>query len=385
MSGPLRRGRVRSLSLALLGALAACSSGGVEDRTPGDTPPPLEGTSAFVVTTDFQTGSFAVFPVLQPDAVAKNVERIHSDAVARVHAGLVYVVNRLGGDNVQAIDPAAGYATRWQCSVDNGSNPHDIAFAAPDKAYVTRYERATLLIVDPTTGPDCAGFVRGTIDLAPLADADGLPEMDQAVVIGGKLYVTLQRLDRRSFFRPSGRSTIAVIDVATDALVGTIDLTGTNPFTESAGLAPDPKTGKLLLNEVGELGRLDDGGIEWVDPATRRAEGFFVTEQDLGGNVTDVVLVDEDQAYAILLDATARSRVVRFDPTARRVTATLVSGDEFLVDVELGPDGATLYLTDRTLKRPGLRRFAIADDTELAPSPIDTGLAPFDVVFVAGP
>lgn len=375
----------RVLTVALFAALAACSSGGVEDRGTGATPPPLEGTSAFVVTSDFQTGSFAVFPVLQPESVAANVERIHSDAIARVHDGLVYVVNRLGGDNVQAIDPAAGYATRWQCSVDNGSNPHDIAFAAPDKAYVTRYERASLLIVDPTTGPDCAGFVRGTVDLSQFADGDGLPEMDQAVVIDGTLFVTLQLLDRRNFFRPTDRSLIALVDVATDTVIGSIELTGTNPFAESAGLVPDPVTGALLVTEVGEFGRVDDGGVERVDPATRTVSGFFVTEQDLGGNVTDVVIVDEHHAYAIVLDEVARSRVVRFDPATRQVTATLASGDEFLVDIERGPDGGTLYLTDRTLRRPGIRRFSIADDTELQPSPIDTGLPPFDIVFVAGP
>jgi DNA-binding beta-propeller fold protein YncE len=373
-------------AVVLLAVVAAgCSSGGVEDRGTGETPPPLEGTSAFVVTTDFQTGSFAVFPVLQPDAVARNVERIHSDAVARVHGGLVYVVNRLGGDNVQAIDPAAGYATRWQCSVENGSNPHDIAFAAPNKAYVTRYERAALLVVDPTTGPDCAGFVRGTVDLSSLADADGLPEMDQAVVVGGRLFVTLQRLDRRNFFRPTDRSLIAVVDVATDTLVGSITLTGTNPFAESAGLALEPATGTILLTEVGEFARVDDGGIERIDLATLTPGGFFVTESDLGGNVTDVVIVDDHHAYAIVLDATARSRLVRFDPTTRQVGATLAAGDDFLVDIDFGPDGATLYLTDRTLRRPGIRRFAIAADVELAPSPIDTGLPPFDVVFVAGP
>jgi DNA-binding beta-propeller fold protein YncE len=377
-------GRVLPIVLVLVAA-TACSSGGVEDRGTGATPPPLEGTSAFVVTSDFQTGSFAVFPVLQPDAVARNVERLHSDAVARAHDGLVYVVNRLGGDNIQAIDPATGYATRWQCSVDNGSNPHDIAFAAPNKAYVTRYERATVLVVDPTTGPDCAGFARGTVDLGQFADGDGLPEMDQAVVIGDRLYVTLQRLDRRNFFRPTDQSLIAVVDVATDSVVGSIPLTGTNPFAESAGLTPDPLTGKLTLTEVGEFGTLGDGGLERVDPATLTAEGFFVTESDLGGNVTDVVLIDEHHAYAILLDEVGRSRVVRFDPTLRQVTATLAEGDEFLVDIELGPDGGTLYLTDRTLKRPGIRRFAIADDSEIAPSPIDTGLPPFDIVFVEGP
>src|SRR5262249_51404000 len=161
-------------------------------------------------------------------------------------------------------------------------------------------------------------------------DEDGLPEMDQAAVIGGKLYVTLQLLDRKNFFRPTNRSLIAVIDVATDAVVGSITLSGTNPFAESAGLAPDAATGKIVLTEVGECGTVGDGGIERIDPATGTAEGFFVTEQDLGGNVTDVVIVDDHHAYAILLDAEARSRVVRFDPTARQVTATLASADDFL-------------------------------------------------------
>jgi DNA-binding beta-propeller fold protein YncE len=250
---------------------------------------------------------------------------------------------------------------------------------------VTRYERATLLIVDPTTGPDCAGFVRGEVDLSQFADGDGLPEMDQAVVIAGRLFVTLQRLDRRNFFRPTEKSVIAVVDVATDAVVGSIDLTGTNPFAESAGLAPDPATGTIVLTEVGEFGTVGDGGRERIDPATLTAEGFFVTEQDLGGNVSDVAIVDDHHGYAILLDAEARSRVVRFDPTTRSVVSTLAAADEFLVDIALGPDGQTLYLTDRTLKRPGVRRFAIADATELAPTPIDAGQPPFDVVFVAGP
>ncbi len=374
---------VLALVVVLL-VLAGCTSGGVETRAGGGAPS-LEGTSAFVVTTDFSTGSFAVFPVLQPDRVTRDVERIHSDAVARTHDGLVYVVNRLGGDNIQAIDPAAGYATRWQCSVGNGTNPHDIAFAAPNKAYVTRYESAELSIVDPTTGADCAAFARGTVDLSSLADGDGLPEMDQAVVVGGRLYVTQQRLDRRNFFRPSGQSLIAVVDVATDALIGSIALTGTNPFAETAGLVPDPVTGTLLLSEVGEFARVDDGGLERVDPATGTVSGFVVTESDLGGNVTDVVVIDDHHAYAILLDARAASRVVRFDPATRQVVKTLVAADEFLVDIALGPDGQTLYLTDRTLKHPGIRRFAIGDDAEIMPSPIDTGLPPFDLVFVTGP
>ena len=382
---------LRSAAMLLLVVVASCSSGGVEDRGTGATPPPLEGTSAFVVTTDFQTGSFAVFPVLQPDAVTKNVDRIHSDAVARVHDGLVYVVNRLGGDNIQAIDPARGWTTIWQCSVGNGTNPHDILVVAPNKAYVTLYERAQLAIVDPSAGPTCDGFLRGSIDLSPLADADGIPEMDQMALIGTRLYVSLERLDRRNFFQPTDASVLAVIDTTTDTLVDVdpstpavdgIRLSGTNPFTESQGLTVDPATGDILTSSVGSFGTIGDGGIERVDTSTNRSAGFIVTEQDLGANITDFVLIDAHQAYALLLDLNSVNRLVRFDPTARTITSTLLSSSEFLVDIALEPSRRELYVTDRTLKSPGIRIFSTSDDREVAGSPVDTGLPPFDITFV---
>src|SRR6185503_17797355 len=130
-----------------------------------------------------------------------------------------YVINRLGGDSIQALDPQAGFATRWECSVGNGANPHDLIFAAPDKAYVTLYERTELLIVNPSVGPSCDGFVRGSIDLAALADADGVPEMDTGAIIDGRLFVALERLDRDAFFLPREQAVLAVVDVASDTLV----------------------------------------------------------------------------------------------------------------------------------------------------------------------
>jgi hypothetical protein len=160
--------------------------------------------------------------------------------------------------------------------------------------------------------------VRGTVDLASLADADGIPEMDQAVVVGDRLYVTLQRLDRRNFFLPTDRSLLAIVDTRTDALIGSIPLTGTNPFAETTGLEPDPVSGEILLTEVGEFDRSTTAGSS-ASTRDLTASGFFVTEADLGGNVSDVVLVDDHHAYAIVLDRSGREPVVRFDPTTRQV------------------------------------------------------------------
>jgi hypothetical protein len=370
--------------------MASCGGGGGGGGSSAP-PPSGEGATVFVVTTDFDTGSYSLFPVGQPQQVARSLGEVHSDAVARTHGGIVYVVNRLGGDNIQAIDPAQGWTTIWQCSVGNGTNPHDILFVAPNKAYVTLYERAGLAIVDPSAGPTCDGFLRGSIDLSPLADADGIPEMDQMALIGTRLYVSLERLDRRNFFQPTDASMLAVIDTTTDTLVDVdpstpaidgIRLSGTNPFTESQGLTVDPATGDILTSSVGSFGTIGDGGIERIDTSTNRSAGFIVTEQDLGANITDFVLIDAHQAYALLLDLNSVNRLVRFDPTARTITSTLLSSSEFLVDIALEPSRRELYVTDRTLKSPGIRIFSTSDDHEVPGSPVDTGLPPFDITFV---
>lgn len=316
----------------------------------------------------------------------RNFGDVHSDAVARTYGGIVYVVNRLGADNIQAIDPAAGWTTIWQCSVGNGTNPHDIVVVAPNKAYVTLYESAALAIVDPSVGPSCAGFLRGSIDLAALADADGVPEMDQMVRIGDRLYVSLQRLDRRNFFQPTDASVLAVIDTTTDTLVDVdpstpaidgIPLAGTNP----QGLVVDAATGDIFVSSVGSFGTIGDGGIERVDARSNRSAGFLVTENDLGASITDFVLIDAHRAYALLLDLNLINRFVRFDPTARMIQATLLTSSD-LVDIALEPLRQELYVADRTLERPGIRIFSVSEDRELTAAPIDTGLPPFGIVFV---
>src|SRR3989442_10908310 len=122
----------------------------------------------------FRSGPLVPVRLDQPGSVspASPQRRVHSDAVARTDGVLVYAVNRFLGDNIQALDPASNYATRWQCSTGNGSNPHDIAFASATKAYVTLFGDKDLLIVNPAVGPDCTGFVRGSIGLFAFLSAD---------------------------------------------------------------------------------------------------------------------------------------------------------------------------------------------------------------------
>jgi len=335
---------------------------------------------AVVVTTDFETGLLATVGVARPHRVGHPGTPIHADAVVRVEDGRVYVVNRFLGDNLQVLDPQRGMRTLLQCSTGPGSNPHDVAVVAPDKAYVTRYDRAELWIVDPSA-TSCAGFLRGAIDLAPWGDADGLPEMDQMALVGDQLFVSLERLDRNRQFAPAGRSVLVVIDTTADQVTGEIELSGANAFAETAGIARDPSTGDLLVAEAGNIYQVGDGGIERVDPVARAARGFFVSEDDLGGSVTDFVVVSGTKGYAIVLDAALRNLLVAFDPSRQQPSRRLLSRTEFLPDIALAPDGM-LWLADRTLAAPGIRIFSTSDDREVTMRPIDVGLPPFALGFV---
>src|SRR5439155_991049 len=186
---------------------------------------------------------------------------------ARAAGERVYIVNRFLGDNLQVLDPAHGLATLLQCSTGPGSNPHDVAVLAPDKAYVTRYDAKELWIVDPSAA-SCAGFLRDTVDLSPWGDADGIPEMDQMALVGDRLFVSLERLDRTRRFAPAGRSRLVVLDTASDTVVGVVELSGANAFGDSSGLAREPGSGKLVVNEAGDIQRTGDRGLERVDPFT---------------------------------------------------------------------------------------------------------------------
>lgn len=378
-----------------LAALAACGGGdgggGNDDPTPAPTstpeptvtpeptatptPEPMADRLAVVLTTDFTSSSLASMPVEQPDAVTVDGQTLHSDSVARAFGSIVYVINRFGADNIQALDASNDFATLWQCSVGNGKNPHDVVRVSDDKGYVALYGGG-VAVVDLTPRPDCADFVQQEIDLSSLADDDGLPEADRMALVDGTLYVSLQRLDN---FAPSASSVLAVIDTSTDTLTGSIALSAPNPFAETKGLPLDPDTGKILVASTGNFGVLD-GGIERIDPATAMAEGHFVTEEELGGDISDFVIVSSARGYAVVTDADFNNSLVRFDPSTGELQATLVTGSAFLPDIEYDPATDQLFLASQDFANPGIRVFA-ADDSEVTTAPIDTGLPPFNINF----
>jgi DNA-binding beta-propeller fold protein YncE len=334
--------------------------------------------TAFVLTTDFRTGSYSVVD-LATRSVTKDIRRggVHSDALARFFGGRVYVVNRLNADNIQIIDPQQGYTTpaNAQVSVGNGTNPQDIAFVNVTKAYVSRLGRTAprLLILNPTTL-----VTLGEVDLRSLLkpnDRDGTPEPAFMLVNNGLLYVVLQHLDELApLFPPLAPGEVAVIDPVTDSIVTVIQLPFTNPFSQ---LRFSPTLKRILVSCVGLFG-VQDGGIVAIDPTTNTVDpAIRITEAALGGDITDFEIVSSTKAFAVVLDATFSSTLVTFNPSTGQPLTSV-----------LGPLNASMQLainsrnelyvavTDVATTTPGVRVFDTVTNRDLIPGPLNVGQLP---------
>lgn len=344
--------RSHLVKAAALGLLLAASA-----------PAAFAASKAFVFQSDYSTGSLSAHDVA-PRTAHCDVASVNSDASMRWYDGRLYVVNRLGGDNVQVIDPATN-ATVKQFSVGNGSNPHDIAFASPTHAYVTRFDDTDLWIVNPVSGAHT-----GTIHLAGFADADGNPEMDRMMMVGPLLFVSLERIDRNNGYGPADTALVAVIDTRADTLVDcnparpgvqAIPLQLRNPFT---AFQYDPVARRLLIGCVGFFGALD-GGIERIDPFALASGGVAITESALGGDVSDVVWGDAGKSWAIAADAGGNTRFMTWSATTGAVLNTLWNpGGYVLSDAELNNAGE-VWVCNNSFSTPRVRVFSAATDATL--------------------
>ena len=374
---PLRR---FALAAALLLAIAACGGGSSStDDADGDgvldAADLLPGYTLVVAAADFTSPEGRVFAATP--AVTVGPDPISTDVVLREHGGMVYAINRFGADNIQVLDPAAGFATTVQYSTGNGSNPHDIAVVAPHRAYVTRNQEATLRVVDPATGDEL-----GTIDLAALADGDGLPEMDQMALVGDDLFVTLQRLDQDNFFIPSGPGAVAVIDTTSEQVVASFALQGRNPASR---LENDGRY--LYVATTGDFG-VADGGVERIDPSDATASTTVVSGADLGGDLSELAIAGATKGYVVVsafdfASGASSNRVVAFNPTTGVILGDVFANNAFLPDIRISPDGALLAITDRTPANPGVLFFDTATHGLVAgPIHDPSRLPPSSLVFV---
>ncbi len=344
--------------------------------------------AAFVVTTDYQTGGYATLQNLDDIENVKvtkgpsNQELVSPDPVCFHHEGKLYILNRYNYNNLTIVNASdKKLISQFSIKGDDAiqANPHDLVFCG-NKAYITRYGGKKLWIVNPDATNE-KDFKISEIDLSSFSDSDGVPEMDKAVLVGDKLFVTLQRLDRNNYFAPTEKSYVVVIDTTKDELIDTdpsteeidpISLKSTNPFD----ILYNPSSGKIVVVCVGSFFDATDGDIEVIDPETYKVESKL-KESDLGINFSYFTMTSSSEGFIIGSDANWNTNLYKFNLDTKKSEKIYEETGYSLVFVK--KFGDKIYVGDRNFSNPGVVVFG--EDGKKLAGPIDCGLPPFDIAF----
>jgi hypothetical protein len=335
-----------------------------------------------ISTSDFSASSSSTLdPVTKTATIG--VETTYGLSALRYFGGRVYAVS--DELKLQGLDPCNNFDNVF-VPIAVLNTPRDIVVVSP-MGYVTRYDRNSILKVNP------GGGFAGEISLAAVADADGLPEMDQMFAYGGRLYVCLQRTTHANG-NPTGTSMLAVIDLATETLLDMDPVTGGIQGIPLLLQKPGSEINfrlhggvhKAYFSAAGLTAVYDGGVIECVaaDPFN---QSVILTEMNAGGDVLDVEIVSDTKGFAIVVTPTSTMELIAFNPsTGLKIGATMftVPGDfRFITDIE--PSSLGLLLADLNLAgSSGIRCFDMTTNLEIPGGPISTGLPPFDILIRKG-
>lgn len=265
-------------------------------------------------------------------------------------------------DTVAKLDPSKPWnvVSSWNVAgsdaFDGGesyADPVQVIAVAPNKAYVLRYNRDAIAIIDPSQSAD-GGAATAYIDLSALQQAgDGDGHVDMAGAIFDqtrkRLYVALANIDLHNvdpmgFFQICGatKSTLIAIDTTTDKLVdlgggqpgGGVALSGQSPqLGLSGGMAYDASGDRILVESTGCNEPVGDGGmgplsgrlIEAVSLKTNTTTTLLdLNAQDFPGQM---LFVDTHTAF-VQLGFTPFAKVYRWDPSMTTLGTALAEAPD---------------------------------------------------------
>lgn len=247
-------------------------------------------------------------------------------------------------------DPVAVFAPGQEPSEPN---PHGVDVDADGQLWVARFGMGSLAVIDP------AGKITATVDLSDL-DPDGQPDMEAVHVEGDRVHVALELLefnaDDSGLVLARGPGKIVSLDRKSRARVGSFDLAGRNPFGAFAPM--DAAGSRFAIATPGRIYATDaEDGIDVVDFAQGSARQL-ISESELGGSATEVVIAGPTEAYAIVAGDGLESptSLVRFDPSTGNRFSIVSAANRFL-HTGVAIDGDLVLVGDHTLEGAGILAF----------------------------
>jgi hypothetical protein len=357
---PLRRAftrarySARKLSAPALALLALAGLDACLTQEKGDDPVRTDKGIVFTVNSDYKSGSYSAAGIDSP-FVSKDIEAIHSDAVVRYLGGDdIFVLNRLGRDNMQVIDRHS-LKTVMQVAFPALSNPYDVALK-DSLLYVGFYGSYPKIGIYKQSD----GSAAGEIDLSAYADtADHFPEVTEVAFAGDALYALIANMDNKTYGFLQAR--LAKIDVASKH-VEILDLPISNPVSLAYDKAADrlyiPCRGAFF--KPGSFTDLElDGAILGVKLSDFSVAETLATETSLGGSLGKAHL--DDGRLLMDLTAPAGEKLVSISLKDGKAEEWASLDPYSLSGMDIDAGTGTLFVGDR---KNGLRQFDLKTGKE---------------------
>jgi hypothetical protein len=351
------------------------------------------------VNSDYSTGSLSGITLSDFTVSDRFKGTVLSDPAVRSFNGLIYVINRSSGSNIQVFDHSRKNPIIAEMSMGTNSNPQDICVVNSTKAYVTRYDAKELWIVNPVT------LVKtGEIDLSSYAPSSesGIPSMHKIYFDSAhsQIFVSLQRLQRSNWYNPPlDYSSVIVIDTANDSVKCEIKLTWTagatsvsakNPYSDFVAVthsvwAPsiDDNHDHIFISCGGYSGfsYQEDAGIVAIDPVDLHCESEYVVDESVIHSEVTAIALSGDNLYMIYSDSSYKNTVMKQSLSSKTINS-IYSVPGYYPSMIINSAGL-LFLCDRTATNPGIRVFDTANnDSQKFANPLNTDLPPFDIAIV---
>jgi hypothetical protein len=349
------------------------------------------------VSPDWSSGSHSIVsvdPVGGPRSFQNKISSDKSDLTVASYGNCFYIFQRYGANNITKYRIDDPEKPLWQFSTegdDTNSNPYDLVFVNEKKAYLLRYGSSKAWIVNPSTTTE-AGFKIGELDLSAYNDADGAPNMSSGVIVGNKLFVTLQRADLTVWPVTYDDPYIAVFDITTNTEIDTqncnCDKQGIliteikNPTSIQYVAGND----SIYVQGPGDWDITTDqvaGGIVYVNPHTYRTD-LVISDDAAYGVVSGMVILSEHKGYLVGYAGWGDNTLYTFDPSCG-CNIDPVAGFENIsisgFDAGVYPDkNNMLWICNQSHYRVDI----LNTSTDVIDESVNTELNPVKVVYVNG-
>lgn len=274
----------------------------------GDTDAPSrEDTCLIVLVSDYTSSAFISAVNLDDFSAERALVTAWHDSSLHVLNGTPVILNALGADNVQRLDPSS-LSTVWQRSVGRRANPWSAAARNDDSMIVALYGEGALVELSFDEGEGSELLSAARVELSEWDPVDSNPEPSSLLSVGEHLLVMMQRLTR---FECDDSMNGALLALRRDTLLpdqaigddGLIELSACSPITWALLDEQRLAVGLSGGYRVGSADA-DDGGIELIDLSSHTSSGLILTESDLGGrDVVKLAAGSDGRLWALLADA----------------------------------------------------------------------------------